>query len=476
MFRPPQSVLNAMNNSSNNFLEKVKTAERSGADQMAAKDPIFQTMKNPDSNIFTPGKNIIPASSDIGYPLNVEVPFTVLSHTVANPGADEVFQRKMELFTGLQDERLFPQKNVVENSPALLSPDPILNTAVPNPTERVKFFQESMLKHNNVTPIPTQYVGARHIQPLFRPKPKIGAERVVNPKSATAYTTNTPAVSNVSSQTVSGQVFKNKPETAFPMPHNGFTTTGVVVKQPSYGMVLNKETRRPETSNTPIVNPSLFNNTSLKQQRPENIQVSTSKEDILQERIGSATPFNNTSLKQQRPENIQVSTSKENILQERIGSATPFNNTSLKQQRPLNYQVNTVREGLMKPYVGNTNAFNNSYVHMNRFDNYQVDTAKENLLQPYAGNTTSFNSTPLTQQRPLNYQVDTAKENLLQPYTGNTTSFNNTPLTQQRPLNYQVDTAKENLLQPYAGNTTSFNNTPLTQQRPLNYQVDTVCR
>ena len=508
MFKPPISIVNKIKENKNKKIIEHETQQ--AANEMYKRDPVVQhNMTEHFSNYYDTRTTGLVSNKDTEQLW--EQPFEpIIGHTGLNmyPEAEaEVFQRKLEMFTGNEKNTFFSQKEAVANDPYLMAPEPILNTSVPNPHERIDFFKQGLLRQGNVKPFESELVGARHIQPIFRPLPKTGAERSVNPKKTLEYQTTSPPVSNVPKGTLASQTFKNKVERAFAMDRLGFTTTGAVTKPSQYGQINNKLQNRPDTAPTKeqifrnagtetplqqkpadnysvntskesvqqphVGNANLFNQTSLHMKTPENYTVNTSKEPLQHEYIGNTSPFNNQTLYMQGAENYIVNTSKEPLQHEYIGNTTPFNNQTLHMQGAENYSVNTSKEPLQHEYIGNTTPFNNQTLHMQGAENYIVNTSKEPLQHEYIGNTTPFNNQTLHMQGAENYSVNTAKEGLQHEYIGNTTPFNNQTLHMQGADNYSVNTAKEGLQHKYVGNASSFNNQALHMKSAENYHVNT---
>ena len=351
MFKPPQSIIQTMRDEMPVTVPSVTAAEQAYGSAMYAQDPIVDTIRKPENNLFTPDSALFTTLANSGIsptmnsspfiPLNDDgtifgKPFEVLAREEFEPSdsTNEVFQRKMERFTGLEKDRYFSQKEAVENSLDLLSPQPVLNSARVNPEERINFYKEGLLRQANVSPVPSQYVGAKHIHPIFKPAPPIGAERTVNPKTALSYNTNTPAVSKVANSAVGSEVFKNKVYRTFPMSRMGYTTTGAVVAQADYGEAENKNTFRPETANLPLFrNPDNFNSTPLSTKRDMTYTVNTDKEQVLNPHTGQANAFNSANLRQQRYAEYNVNTDKESVLDPHIGQAGALNTANVRAQR-----------------------------------------------------------------------------------------------------------------------------------------------
>ena len=479
MFKPPVSVVKKIKENQN--MKTVAYNTQQAADEMYKRDPVVQhNLENfTVDNSYDPRFTGLVSSKDTAQLW--EQPFEpIVGHTgldVFPEVENETFQRKMEMFTGQEKTRYFSQKEAVVNDPRLMSPDPILNTAVPNAQERIDFYKQGLLRQGNVKPFESQLVGARHIQPLFRPLPKTGAERVVNPKKTIEYQTVTPPKSHVEKGALAAQTFKNKVDRAFAMDRLGFTTTGAVVKPAQYGTVDNKFQNRPETAPTGeqiFRNTSPFNNQALIMKGADNYTINTNKESLQNEYTGNAAPFNNQELSMKGPNNYSVNTIKEAVQQPYTGNAGTFNNQALAMKNADVYNVNTNKESLQNEYTGNAAPFNNQALAMKGADNYNVNTFKENVMHTqHVGNTTPFNNQSLAMKGADNYNVNTAKESLQHQYIGNTTPFNNQTLALRGPDNYTVNTAKESLQHQYIGNTTPFNNQTLSMKGADNYNVNT---
>ena len=479
MFKPPVSVVKKIKENQN--MKTVAYNTQQAADEMYKRDPVVQhNLENfTVDNSYDPRFTGLVSSKDTAQLW--EQPFEpIVGHTgldVFPEVENETFQRKMEMFTGQEKTRYFSQKEAVVNDPRLMSPDPILNTAVPNAQERIDFYKQGLLRQGNVKPFESQLVGARHIQPLFRPLPKTGAERVVNPKKTIEYQTVTPPKSHVEKGALAAQTFKNKVDRAFAMDRLGFTTTGAVVKPAQYGTVDNKFQNRPETAPTGeqiFRNTSPFNNQALIMKGADNYTINTNKESLQNEYTGNAAPFNNQELSMKGPNNYSVNTIKEAVQQPYTGNAGTFNNQALAMKNADVYNVNTNKESLQNEYTGNAAPFNNQALAMKGADNYSINTFKENVMHTqHVGNTTPFNNQALAMKGADNYNVNTAKESLQHQYIGNTTPFNNQSLALRGPDNYTVNTAKESLQHQYIGNTTPFNNQALALRGPDNYNVNT---
>ena len=465
MFKPPVSVVKKIKENQN--MKTVAYNTQQAADEMYKRDPVVQhNLENfTIDNSYDPRFTGLVSSKDTAQLW--EQPFEpIVGHTgldVFPEVENETFQRKMEMFTGQEKTRYFSQKEAVVNDPRLMSPDPILNTAVPNAQERIDFYKQGLLRQGNVKPFESQLVGARHIQPLFRPLPKIGAERVVNPKKTIEYQTVTPPKSHVEKGALAAQTFKNKVDRAFAMDRLGFTTTGAVVKPSQYGTVNNKFQNRPETAPTGeqiFRNTSPFNNQALIMKGADNYTINTNKESLQNEYTGNAAPFNNQALAMKGPYNYTVNTIKEAVQQPYTGNAAPFNNQALAMKNADVYNVNTNKEFLQHQYIGNTTPFNNQALALRGPDNYTVNTAKENVMHTqHVGNTTPFNNQALAMKGADNYTVNTAKESLQHQYIGNTTPFNNQALAMKGADNYTVNTAKEDVMTTnHTGNARPFNN------------------
>ena len=473
MFKPPVSVVKKIKENQN--MKTVAYNTQQAADEMYKRDPVVQhNLENfTVDNSYDPRFTGLVSSKDTAQLW--EQPFEpIVGHTgldVFPEVENETFQRKMEMFTGQEKTRYFSQKEAVVNDPRLMSPDPILNTAVPNAQERIDFYKQGLLRQGNVKPFESQLVGARHIQPLFRPLPKTGAERVVNPKKTIEYQTVTPPKSHVEKGALAAQTFKNKVDRAFAMDRLGFTTTGAVVKPAQYGTVDNKFQNRPETAPTGeqiFRNTSPFNNQALIMKGADNYTINTNKESLQNEYTGNAAPFNNQELSMKSPNNYSVNTIKEAVQQPYTGNAGTFNNQALAMKNADVYNVNTNKESLQNEYTGNAAPFNNQALAMNGADNYNVNTFKENVMHTqHVGNTTPFNNQSLALRGPDNYNVNTNKESLQHQYIGNTTPFNNQSLAMKGADNYTVNTAKENVMTTnHTGNAAPFNDVE-AQAAPL---------
>ena len=479
MFKPPVSVVKKIKENQN--MKTVAYNTQQAADEMYKRDPVVQhNLENfTVDNSYDPRFTGLVSSKDTAQLW--EQPFEpIVGHTgldVFPEVENETFQRKMEMFTGQEKTRYFSQKEAVVNDPRLMSPDPILNTAVPNAQERIDFYKQGLLRQGNVKPFESQLVGARHIQPLFRPLPKTGAERVVNPKKTIEYQTVTPPKSHVEKGALAAQTFKNKVDRAFAMDRLGFTTTGAVVKPAQYGTVDNKFQNRPETAPTGeqiFRNTSPFNNQALIMKGADNYTINTNKESLQNEYTGNAAPFNNQTLSMKGADNYSVNTFKENVMHtQHVGNTTPFNNQALAMKGADNYTVNTAKESLQHQYIGNTTPFNNQALALRGPDNYNVNTNKESLQHQYIGNTTPFNNQALAMKNADVYNVNTAKESLQHQYIGNTTPFNNQALAMKNADVYNVNTNKESLQHQYIGNTSPFNNQSLAMKGADNYTVNT---
>ena len=478
MFKPPVSIVNKIKENQN--MQTVAYDTQRAADEMYKRDPVVQhNLENFTG--YDPRFTGLVSNKDTSQLW--EQPFEpIVGHTGLDVFPEiegEAFQRKMEMFTGQDKTRFFSQKEAVVNDPRLMAPSPILNTAVPNSQERIEFYKQGLLRQGNVKPFESQLVGARHIQPLFRPLPKVGAERTVNPKKTLEYQTVTPPKSHVDKGTLAAQTFKNKVERAFAMNRLGFTTTGAVVKPAQYGTVDNKFQNRPETAPTGeqiFRNISPFNNQALNMKGADNYTINTAKESLQQPYTGNASSFNNQSLAMKGADVYSVNTAKESLQQPYTGNTTPFNNQSLAMKGADVYSVNTNKENVMHTqYVGNTTPFNNQSLAMKGADNYTVNTNKESLQHQYVGNTTPFNNQSLAMKGADNYTVNTNKENVMHTqYVGNTTPFNNQSLAMKGADNYTVNTNKENVMHTqYVGNTTPFNNQSLAMKGADVYSVNT---
>ena len=477
MFKPPVSIVNKIKENQN--MQTIAYDTQRAADEMYKRDPVVQhNLENFTG--YDPRFTGLVSNKDASQLW--EQPFEpIVGHTGLDVFPEiegEAFQRKMEMFTGQDKTRFFSQKEAVVNDPRLMVPSPILNTAVPNSQERIEFYKQGLLRQGNVKPFESQLVGARHIQPLFRPLPKVGAERTVNPKKTLEYQTVTPPKSHVEKGALAAQTFKNKVERAFAMDRLGFTTTGAVVKPAQYGTVDNKFQNRPETAPTGeqiFRNISPFNNQALNMKGADNYTINTAKESLQQPYTGNASSFNNQSLAMKGAESYNVNTNKESLQQPYTGNTTPFNNQSLAMKGADVYSVNTNKESLQQPYTGNTTPFNNQSLAMKGADVYSVNTNKENVMHTqYVGNTTPFNNQSLAMKGADNYTVNTNKENVMHTqYVGNTTPFNNQSLAMKGADNYNVNTNKESLQHQYIGNTTPFNNQSLAMKGADTYNVNT---
>ena len=367
MFKPPVSIVNKIKENQN--MQTVAYDTQRAADEMYKRDPVVQhNLENFTG--YDPRFTGLVSNKDTSQLW--EQPFEpIVGHTGLDVFPEiegEAFQRKMEMFTGQDKTRFFSQKEAVVNDPRLMAPSPILNTAVPNSQERIEFYKQGLLRQGNVKPFESQLVGARHIQPLFRPLPKVGAERTVNPKKTLEYQTVTPPKSHVDKGTLAAQTFKNKVERAFAMNRLGFTTTGAVVKPAQYGTVDNKFQNRPETAPTGeqiFRNISPFNNQALNMKGADNYTINTAKESLQQPYTGNASSFNNQSLAMKGADVYSVNTVKESIMTtNHTGNATPFNNQSLAMKGADNYTVNTQKENVMTTnHTGNATPFNNVEAH-----------------------------------------------------------------------------------------------------------------
>ena len=428
MFKPPVSVVNKIKENRN--MQTVKYETQQAADEMYKRDPVVKHDLEKFSN-YDPRLTGLVSNKDTAQLW--EQPFEpIVGHTgldVFPEITGDTFQRKMELFTGQEKTRFFSQKEAVVNDPRLMAPSPILNTAVPDPEERIEFYKQGLLRQGNVKPFESQLVGARHIQPLFRPLPKIGAERLVNPKKSLEYQTVTPPKSHVDKGTLAAQTFKNKVDRAFAMDRLGFTTTGAVIQPAQYGDVHMKYQNRPETAPTGeqiFRNVSTFNNQALNMKGPDNFTVNTNKEDLQHQYVGNTTPFNNQALAMKSADVYNVNTRKESLQHEYIGNTTPFNNQALSMKGPDNYNVNTQKETIMTTnHTGNASPFNNQTLAMKSADVYNVNTNKESLQHEYIGNTTPFNNQSLAMKGADVYHVNTEKEDVMTTnHTGNAAPFN----------------------------------------------------
>ena len=462
MFKPPVSIVNKIKENQN--MQTVAYDTQRAADEMYKRDPVVQhNLENFTG--YDPRFTGLVSNKDTSQLW--EQPFEpIVGHTGLDVFPEiegEAFQRKMEMFTGQDKTRFFSQKEAVVNDPRLMAPSPILNTAVPNSQERIEFYKQGLLRQGNVKPFESQLVGARHIQPLFRPLPKVGAERTVNPKKTLEYQTVTPPKSHVEKGALAAQTFKNKVERAFAMDRLGFTTTGAVVKPAQYGTVDNKFQNRPETAPTGeqiFRNISPFNNQALNMKGADNYTINTAKESLQQPYTGNASSFNNQSLAMKGADNYTVNTNKESLQHQYVGNTTPFNNQSLAMKGADTYNVNTNKESLQHQYIGNTTPFNNQSLAMKGADVYSVNTNKESLQHQYVGNTTPFNNQSLAMKGADTYNVNTVKESIMTTnHTGNATPFNNQSLAMKGADNYTVNTQKENVMTTnHTGNATPFNN------------------
>ena len=328
MFKPPVSVVNKIKENRN--MQTVKYETQHAADDMYKRDPVVKHDLEKFSN-YDPRLTGLVSNKDTAQLW--EQPFEpIVGHTGLDVFPEikgDTFQRKMELFTGQEKSRYFSQKEAVVNDPRLMVPSPILNTAVPDPEERIEFYKQGLLRQGNVKPFESQLVGARHIQPLFRPLPKIGAERTVNPKKTLEYQTVTPPKSRVDKGTLAAQTFKNKVDRAFAMDRLGFTTTGAVIKPAQYGDVHMKYQNRPETAPTGeqiFRNVSTFNNQSLAMKSADVYTVNTRKEQLQKQHVGNTSPFNNQALSMKSADVYHVNTEKETVMTtNHTGNAAPFN-------------------------------------------------------------------------------------------------------------------------------------------------------
>ena len=425
MFKPPISLVNKIKENQN--MKTVEYETQQAANNMYKRDPVIKHNLENFQNYDSRTSGLV---SNKDTEQLWEQPFEpIVGHTGVNmfPEVEaNMFQRKFEAFTGQDKVKFFSQKEAVTNDPYLMAPEPILNSAVPNPQDRIDFLKQGLLRQGNIKPFESELVGARHIQPIFRPLPKVGADRTVNPKKTLEYQTTTPPVSNIPKGTLASQTFKNKVERAFAMDRLGFTTTGAVVKQSQYGTVDNKYQNRPETAPT---KEQIFRNanteTPLQQKSPDNFLVNTQKESTQLPHVGQAAPFNQTSLYMKSAENYNVNTAKEGLQHEYIGNTSPFNQQELYMKGADNYHVNTAKEGLQHEYIGNTSPFNQQELYMKGADNYHVNTAKEGLQHQYIGNTSPFNQQALHMKGADNYHVNTEKEDVMQiNHTGNAAPFN----------------------------------------------------
>jgi hypothetical protein len=470
-FKPPASILKTVQQKQNTDTIKYKTEK--AAEEMYNKDPVvkhnIENFTNSRTNGLLPKENI-----------HVEQPFEpIVGHTGLNifpEHESDMFQRKMEMFTGGEKTKFFKQKEAVLNDPNLMAPDPILNTAVPNAENRIQFFKQNLLRQGNVKPFESELVGARHIQPIFRPLPKVGGDKYVNPKKTLEYQTLTPPKSNVEKGTLAAKTFKNKVETAFAMDRLGFTTTGAIIAPAQYGTEIMKEQNRPETSPTGesiFRNTAPFNSTALQQQSPANFNVNTSKESVQKNYIPNPDAFNSQPLHQKSPANFNVNTSKESVQKNYIPNPDAFNSQPLHQQSPANFSVNTSKESVQKNYIPNPDAFNSQPLHQQSPANFNVNTSKENVQKKYIPNPDAFNSQPLHQQSPANFNVNTSKELVQKKYIPNPDAFNSQPLHQKSPTNFNVNTNKEFVQKKYIPNPDAFNSQPLHQKSPANFNVNT---
>ena len=355
-FKPPNSILKTIQEKQNTNIINYETTQ--AANEMYNKDPVVKHNIENFTNTRTNG--LLPKEK-----INVDQPFEpIVGHTGLNAFPEQeadMFQRKMEMFTGGEKTKFFHQKEAVLNDPNLMVPDPILNTAVPNAENRIEFYKQNLLRQGNVKPFESKLVGARHIQPIFRPLPKVGGDKYVNPKKTLEYQTITPPRSNVEKGAIAAQTFKNKVETAFAMDRLGFTTEGAIVAPTQYGNNIMKEQNRSETASTGdniFRNTSPFNSTPLQQQSPANFNVNTNKEDIQKKYIPNPNAFNSQTLYQQSPANFNVNTNKEDIQKKYIPNPNAFNSQTLYQQSPANFNINTDKEDIQKKYSPNPDAFN----------------------------------------------------------------------------------------------------------------------
>ncbi|MBR2022865.1 MAG: hypothetical protein IJ997_04155, partial [Mycoplasmataceae bacterium] len=470
-FKPPTSLMKTIQEKQNTDTIKYETAKASN--EMYNKDPVVKHNVENFTNTRTDG--LLPNEQ-----LHVNQPFEpIVGHTGLNifpEQESDMFQRKMEMFTGNEKTKFFQQKEAVLNDPNLMAPDPILNTAVPNADNRIEFYKQNLLRQGNVKPFESKLVGARHIQPIFRPLPKVGADKYVNPKKTLEYQTLTPPKSNVEKGALAAKTFKNKVETAFAMDRLGFTTEGAIVAPAQYGQEIMKEQHRPKTSPTGediFRNTSPFNSTPLQQKSPTNFSVNTSKESTQKNYIPNADSFNSQPLHQQSPANFSVNTSKESTQKNYIPNADSFNSQPLHQQSPANFNVNTNKESVQKKYIPNPDAFNSQPLHQQSPANFNVNTNKESIQKKYIPNPDAFNSQPLHQQSPSNFNVNTNKESIQKKYIPNPDAFNSQPLHQQSPANFNVNTNKESVQKKYIPNPDAFNSQTLHQQSPANFNVNT---
>ena len=322
MFHPPPSILNKVKENQNTKTIQYETQQ--AAKDMYQKDPIVQyNLEHFDTR--TSG-----LVSNKNTEQNWAQPFEpIVGHTGLNMFPEikeDMFQRKMEMFTGMDKTTFFSQKEAVANDPNLMAPEPILNTAVPNLNERVEFLEQGLLRNGNVKPFETQLVGARHIQPIFRPLPKIGADRTTNPKKTLEYQTVTPPAS-ISKGSIAAQAFKNKVDRDFAMDRLGYTTTGAVIHPAQYGQATNKYQNRSETGN---MGEQIFRhantNTPLQYKSPNNFVVNTAKEGLQHQYIGNPDSFNGQALAMKGANNYHVNTEKEDVMTiNHTGNASPFN-------------------------------------------------------------------------------------------------------------------------------------------------------
>ena len=378
-FKPPNSILKTIQEKQNTNIINYETTQ--AANEMYNKDPVVKHNIENFTNTRTNG--LLPKEK-----IHVDQPFEpIVGHTGLNVFPEQeadMFQRKMEMFTGGEKTKFFHQKEAVLNDPNLMVPDPILNTAVPNAENRIEFYKQNLLRQGNVKPFESKLVGARHIQPIFRPLPKVGGDKYVNPKKTLEYQTITPPRSNVEKGAIAAQTFKNKVETAFAMDRLGFTTEGAIVAPTQYGNNIMKEQNRSETASTGdniFRNTSPFNSTPLQQQSPANFNVNTNKEDIQKKYIPNPNAFNSQTAQQKGAENYHVNTDKEDIQKKYIPNPNAFNSQTAQQKGAENYHVNTDKEQVMNTKrTGNGQPYNNVEAQSSGIGDIQLIN-KEDVLR-----------------------------------------------------------------------------------------------
>ena len=389
-FKPPNSILKTIQEKQNTNIINYETTQ--AANEMYNKDPVVKHNIENFTNTRTNG--LLPKEK-----INVDQPFEpIVGHTGLNAFPEQeadMFQRKMEMFTGGEKTKFFHQKEAVLNDPNLMVPDPILNTAVPNAENRIEFYKQNLLRQGNVKPFESKLVGARHIQPIFRPLPKVGGDKYVNPKKTLEYQTITPPRSNVEKGAIAAQTFKNKVETAFAMDRLGFTTEGAIVAPTQYGNNIMKEQNRSETASTGdniFRNTSPFNSTPLQQQSPANFNVNTNKEDIQKKYIPNPNAFNSQTAQQKGAENYHVNTDKEQVMNtKRTGNGQPYNNVEAQSSGIGDIQLIN-KEDVLRGRMVNKKGPNITNVDINVGFNKRKQLETRGFLNGYVSTTERLQS------------------------------------------------------------------------------------